>query len=317
MSKATSFSLAQQEHLEELSAAYVLGSLSEDKEGLAEFESLIESGDPHLAQTLEQMLGASVTLALAVPAVEPPAALRTSLMESIGKVKQTTDNSTTQQDSFTEKRSPVPSQDALRLKTRTRYFIGTSILSGLLLCTLVAMNVSKSAKLDRSNDLMKALLHQTDSLRAISGTDPTTHPTDSLAAVVTPAPKDSPDLTRFFAMFGESDSRLVTLASAPMGTTRQHLFFSPRQRMVSLLRENLRPLDANKSYVLWAIVGNKAPVAIGSFRVDGKNTPQVLNFPTKLKSADSFAISVEPGSGGSVRRGNVIFTGSVPKSGLN
>ena len=118
-------------------------------------------------------------------------------------------------------------------------------------------------------------------------------------------------------MFGDQDARLVTMASAPLGTTRQHLFFSPRQRTVAVMRENLHVLDGNRSYVLWATVGRKAPVAIGSFRIDAKNNPPIFSFPTKLKTADSFAISIEQGNGSSERKGKIIFTGEVPKVGIN
>jgi len=305
---------SEREHIEELSSSYVLGSLTEDDAGLEEFETLVESGDPLLSKTLEQMLGASVALAMAAPSVEPPASLRASLLENITNVKQSAGGS--EQDPVNDQKKPIPSQDAIRLKRRTRYFIGTSIFSGLLLCVLVAMNVSKSAMLDRSNDLMKALLKQTDSLRQITEST-VDHPNDSTQPAPAAVANDNSNLHRFLKMFGENDSRLVTLASSPMGTTRQHLFFSPGQRTVALLRENLRPLEGNKTYELWATVGNKAPVAIGTFRIDPKSTPSVLNFSTKLKTASSFAISIEPGSGGSVRKGTVIFTGDVPKAGLN
>jgi anti-sigma-K factor RskA len=300
----------EREHIEELSSAYVLGSLTEDAEGLKEFESLIESGDPLLSQTLEQMLGASVALAMAVPAFEPPASIRASLLENISKTGQSSAPSA--QDA-----KPILSQDAVRLRTRTRYFIGSSILSGLLLCILLGLNVSKSAKLDRSNDLMKSLLKQTDSLRLMADLGASGHPNDSVQTTAISLTKNSPELSRFFAMFGEPDSRLVTLASAPLGASRQHLFFSPKQRTVALMRENLRPLSASKVYELWATVGHKPPVAIGTFTVDGANAPPVFNFPTKLKSADAFSISIEPAGGGNVRHGAVIFTGEVPKSGIN
>ena len=67
MSHDHNYTEAEREHIEELSSSYVLGSLTEDDAGLKEFETLIESGDPLLATTLEQMLGASVALAVAAP----------------------------------------------------------------------------------------------------------------------------------------------------------------------------------------------------------------------------------------------------------
>ncbi len=315
MSNDLIYTDAAREHIEYLSSAYVLGALNDDEAGLHEFETLIESGNPLLAATLEQMFEASAALALAAPQIAPPPALRASLLEHIEKLKLS-QNGAAANASYDNIRKPVPSEDAIRLKRRTRYFIGTSIFSGLLLCVLLAMNVSKSAKLERSNDLMRALLRQTDSLRLISGTI-TKNETDTVTLANDPAPKSNENLNHFFAMFGESDARLVTLASAPLGTTREHLFFSPKQKKIALLREGLRPLDPNKTYELWATIGSKPPIAIGTFKVDAVRNPSVYTFPTNLKNADSFAISIESGSGGSIRKGDVIFTGAVPKAGIN
>jgi anti-sigma-K factor RskA len=315
MSNESNYNDSAREHIEELSSAYVLGALNDDEAGLREFESLVESGDPLLAASLEQMLGVSAALALAVPQIAPPPMLRVSLLDRVEQLK-ISQNGSASKTSYDGIRKPAPSQDALRLKKRTRYFIGTSILSGLLLCVLLALNVSKSAKLERSNDLMRSLLKQTDSLRQANEAT-AKNENDSLSLAPETAPKNDENLKPFFTMFGESDSRLVTLASAPLGTTREHLFFSPKQKKIALLREGLRPLEANKTYELWATVGNKAPVAIGTFKVDGNKSPSIYTFSTKLKSADSFAISIESGNGGKIRKGDVIFTGTVPKTGIN
>ena len=315
MSNNSTYTDAAREHIEDLSSAYVLGALNDDEAGLREFETLIESGDPLLAASLEQMFEASAALALAAPQIAPPPALRASLLEHIEKLK-ISQNGTTSKAGYDEIRKPVPSEDSIRLKRRTRYFIGTSILSGLLICVLLAFNVSKSAKLDRSNDLMRALLKQTDSLRQSNEPSPRNE-NDTLALVTEPTPKNNENLNPFFAMFGESDSRLVTLASAPLGSSRQHLFFSPKQKKIVLLREGLRPLDGNKTYELWATIGSKSPIAIATFKVNANKNSWVFTFPTKLKNADSFAISIESGNGGSIRKGDIVFTGAVPKAGIN
>ena len=163
MSQENNYTDSAREHIEELSSAYVLGALTEDEEGLQEIETHIESGDPVFAASLERMLEASIVFASAAPQASTPASVRAAL-ESVEKLKTST-NGKASKAQYDDLRKPTPSQDTLRLKKRTRYFIATSILSGFLLCTLIAMNISKAAKLDRSNDLMKALLRQTDSLR--------------------------------------------------------------------------------------------------------------------------------------------------------
>src|SRR2546421_299441 len=56
----------RREHIEELAAAYSLGALT-DHNDLEEFQQLVESGDPALAASLEEMLEASSALAIAAP----------------------------------------------------------------------------------------------------------------------------------------------------------------------------------------------------------------------------------------------------------
>src|SRR5450432_252933 len=111
MSNIRTYTDAEREHIEELSSAYVLGALTEDEGGLQEFETLIESGDPVLSKSLEQMLGASVTLAMAAPQIEPPVSIRVSLLDSVSKLQQLPLSKTT-----TSSKEPVPSEDAIRLK---------------------------------------------------------------------------------------------------------------------------------------------------------------------------------------------------------
>src|SRR2546421_1440365 len=104
---------AGREHLEELTTAYVLGALHDDEAGLREFETLVESGDPSLAKSLEHMLEASVALAAAAPQTEPPASVRASLLSSIEKLN-TASGGKNPQARYDNAPTPVSSQDALR-----------------------------------------------------------------------------------------------------------------------------------------------------------------------------------------------------------
>jgi anti-sigma-K factor RskA len=290
---------ARREHIEELASVYALGALTEEAD-LQEFENLIESGDPMLSHSLEQMLAVSASLAAAVPQFTPPAAIRASLIDAINNKTYPTETKPPRIE------NAKPSADAVRLKTRSRYFIGTSFVAGLLICYLVALNVSSSAKLDRSNDLMKSLLKQTDSLRAATTeANPKTENDPSQPGV---QPNDNPVNKRFFSLFADPDLKLVTLASMPAGATRQHLFFSPKQKMIYFVYDNSHPMNAGKTYELWAVIGSKAPVSIGSFKIDPKKDPPVYSFPAKLKAKpDSFSISEQHDAD------HAIFSGNVPK----
>src|ERR1700730_6194146 len=95
MSNESNYNDSAREHIEELSSAYVLGALHDDEAGLREFETLIESGDPLLAASLEQMLEASVALALVAPQIAPPPALRSSLLARVENIKNSQNGAAT------------------------------------------------------------------------------------------------------------------------------------------------------------------------------------------------------------------------------
>jgi hypothetical protein len=126
--------------IESLARAYVLGDLSEGSDEYTQFESLLEAQDPVLMQSLEALFKRSVALGAAVR--------------------------------YGEEESDIPNPLAGKVRSKNRQLIVISLVAGLLICLLLAMNVSKSAKLDRSNDLMKGLMSKVDSLSRIQKTVP-------------------------------------------------------------------------------------------------------------------------------------------------
>lgn len=126
--------------IESLARAYVLGDLVEGDQEYLRFESLIEARDPVLMNSLEELFKRSVALGAAV---------------RYGS-----------EDEF----APNPLQ--AKLRSKNRMLIVVSLIGGLLICLLLAMNVSKSAKLERSNDLMKGLMSKVDSLSRVQKTIP-------------------------------------------------------------------------------------------------------------------------------------------------
>ncbi|HYM20051.1 MAG TPA: hypothetical protein VEW28_03495 [Candidatus Kapabacteria bacterium] len=126
------YSNAEQNEIESLAKAYVLGDLVEGDQEYIRFESLLDARDPVLMKSLESLFERSVALGAAV---------------QYGSTGET---------------APNPLQQKLRSKNRLLVII--SVVAGLLICLLLALNVMNSAKLDRSKDLMKALLTKYDSL---------------------------------------------------------------------------------------------------------------------------------------------------------
>jgi anti-sigma-K factor RskA len=281
----------RRDYIEEIAAAYALGALT-DETDLREFERLVESGDADLSRALDAAFEASAALAIAAPISIPPASLKATILQAAGN-----------QNIRPAQTNEQPSLDALRLKKRTRFFIVSSLVSGILLCILLALNVSSNAKLDRSSDLMRALLKQTDSLRAANAAiSPKTggdiSPASATDETMSPLEK------RFFSVFGDPDVKLITLASMPSGATRQHLFYSPKQKTVYLVYDKEHPLDASKTYQLSAGIGSRTPQSIGTFRIDSKKNSPVYSFPLKFTNPGTFSISVEP-------EHKMIFTGEA------
>ncbi|MEI8134896.1 MAG: hypothetical protein WCH46_07425 [bacterium] len=287
------------EHIEELASVYALGAIGDHESDLLEFERLVESGNPILSKSLEEMLEASTLLAVAAPQILPPPDLRANILKTIQKEPNNRADSKEAYDSEAVKIS------ARRLKKRTRGLIYTLLISGLLVSYLLSLNVTNSAKLDRSNGLMKALLRQTDSLRSVLDPDVKSS-IDSIQPVVESLAKVSDK--QFYTLFDDPDLRLVTLASMPSGANREYLFFSRKHNLIYFVVNSAHPMNASKAYTLWANIGSRSPLVIGSFRIDSKKNEPIYGFPSRLKNMPvGFFITEENNAD------HVIFTGDVQR----
>jgi anti-sigma-K factor RskA len=287
----------RRQRIEELAAAYSLGALADDEHAMREFEELVESGDPYMAEVLEGMLDTSAMLAFAAPEAEPPESARTELLARARQSKK--ENRTRGRErglGFAESRDAVPFGILeQKLKKRTRVLVGVSVLGGLVMCILGSLLIFRSAEKTAREVAVKDLQRQRDSLMVMM-TDMAR--TDSAAKAM-------------FAMFSEKNSSVVTMASTGEKEPLTHrVYFSREQKKIFVMKESLPPLEKGKIYELWLIKGTEPPMPVGVFDISSKNS--IFSFNAPMDDADAFAVSIEPEGGSKSPQGPVIMVGKVP-----
>jgi len=287
----------RRERIEELAAAYALGALSEDEPAMQEFEQLVESGDPYMAETLETMLDASAVLAFAAPETEPSDAVRSELLSRIQLTKQDTRSRGRERGTgYSDNREPVPfSILENKLKKRTRTLVGVSVVAGLIMCVLGSLLIFRSADMTARDVAVNDLKKQRDSLFVLMGD---MAKTDSAAKAM-------------FALFSEKNSSVVTMASTAEKQPQTHrVYFSREQKKIFVMKESLPPLEKGKIYELWLIKGSEPPMPVGVFDISSKQS--IFSFSAPLDDADAFAVSIEPEGGSKLPQGPVVMVGKVP-----
>ncbi len=289
------YSQEERERIEALASAYVLGVLHENESEFAEFEALLEAGDPLLGELLEVGFDTTIALFEAAPQFDAPSHIKETLLAKITTLEATTDRMVR----YDRDKAPLPASTLTTIRRKNRTIISISLLGGLVICVLLALLVVKSDKLERYSGLTKVLMRQSDSLR-LSNKEFAIN--DSLVRCV-------------LNMLQEESARLVTMTTT-LQSKHQHVFYSPMQKMVVVMRENLPPIDSNHVYEIWAVVG-KTPIPVGSFVVDPHDKEPMYTFSTDLASAEAFGISIEQKGTAPSPKSEMIFVGEVPRFGRN
>ncbi len=287
----------RRDRIEELAAAYSLGALFDNEHGMQEFEQLVESSDPYMAEVLETMLDASTVLAFAAPQEEPRDAVRSELLSRVQLTKQDTRSRGRERGTgYSDNREPVPfSILENKLKKRTRTLVGVSVVAGLMLCVLGSLLIFRSADMTARDVAVTDLKKQRDSLMVMMGD---MAKTDSAAKAM-------------FALFSEKNSSIVTMASTAEKQPQTHrIYFSREQKKIFVMKESLPPLEKGKIYELWLIKGSAAPIPVGVFDITSKQS--IFTFSAPLDDADAFAVSIEPEGGSQSPQGPVVMVGKVP-----
>lgn len=283
MAEERTYNEQERERIEELCAAYALGSLTEGDPGWSEFESLLASNDEFFAETLESMLASATLLAEAPPQFDAPDKAKKELFERIDAIEKGS-----VKDFYAARyagdEAPIPRIADLekRLKKRTRQTVIFSVILGLLFVTMASLYVSRTWQYNLSGIAMRKMAHERD----------------SLGAMIADLMKSDSASRSLLSMLGEEMPKMITLAKAgapqPKG---EMMLFSPKMKKVFVMRGDLPMLDSTKTYELWQMRGSEAPIPVGMFSPNPNSREMMYSFDLASAETDAFAISIEKAGG--------------------
>ncbi len=298
MTDERTYSQQERERIEELCAAYALGSLTEGDPGWSEFETLLASGDTFFSETLESMLTSATVLAEAAPQVDAPEKAKVELFERINAI-ETGDLGNFYAARYAGDTAPIPRVTDLekRLKKRTRQTVIISSILAVLLVTMTSLYVSRSWQYDLSAMEVRKASHQRD----------------SLGVMVADLMKSDSASRALVAMFGEEMPTMITLAKAGAPKPEeQMMLFSRKMKKVFVMRGDLPALDSTKTYELWQIRGSEAPIPIGIFNPNANSRQMMYTFDLASAETDAFAISIEKAGGSATPTADqIIYVGKL------
>jgi anti-sigma-K factor RskA len=287
-------------HLEEMAAAYALGALDDPAERTY-FEDLIASRDPVALALLGEMFDVSSILAQTAPQVDAPASVEESLLKKLHHTPKSPDKEVLPPNEHKATaigdKPAVPGEKPsyVRVKVKPLIYGGAALFMMAIIALSVRLLNQKGPDEETVAHLV-AVTHERDSLVAtLQGR----HHADSVTQAV-------------FKMLQERDSRMVTLVKTRKKEMRQHLFFSPGQKMVVFMDEDMPPPPADSTYQLWQIVEGKT-ISVGT--IDMVKKQDMYDFQAPESKADGFALTMEARGGSTEPKGPVLFAGVVPQQG--
>lgn len=252
----------------ELAAAYVLGALTPEEERAVRehLETCPESHDEFFE------LGSVVPyLGEAVELVEPPAALKTRILQAAARERPSVAGEPAEPRAFpsvderearaerAERRRTTPASWALR------------IAAVLVIGALGAWNIWLQQQYAVADEFR----------RAVSAVLDTARQEGALAAILEPTEGDGPS----------------GLAAVDANGS------------IVLALQNLEPTTGTEVYTAWMIVGDAAPVPVGGFTVGADGVAQFTTQPGPAEPGVVIAVSREPAPGSTAPLGPIVSVG--------
>jgi len=228
------------------------------------FESHLAGCEECRAQ-LQSVVAVADALAQAVPQVDPPPSLRSRVLAAVGATDRA------------RGRGFDPSH-------RRRAF-APWLAAAALLVVAVGLAVDTASLRSRVADLERrlaqAMARADSSERRIADAQRATAVAQSQIAVLT-----APDLRR------------IDLAGQPVSPQSSGRAFWSRSHGLVFTASNLPPLPAGRTYQLWVLTAQPAPISAGVFRADsGGRTAELFNTPIDLPEPVGMAVTIEPDGG--------------------
>ena len=290
-------------HLEEMAAAYALGALDDPAERNY-FEDLIAARDPVALELLGQMFDVSSILAQGSPQFDAPPSVEESLIKKLHHTPKSPEATVPPpQQTKAAGIAPMPDKAAVAPERRAYvpmklkpYIIGGSALLMIMVIAFSVRLLNQRGPDQETIAHLGTLTKERDSLRALLASR-------SHADTVTQA---------VFRMLQERNARMVTLVKTKEKNARQHLFFSPDQKMVVFMDEDLPAPPADKTYQLWQIAEGKT-MSVGT--IDKTGEADMYDFKAPYEKAEGFALTLEAKGGSPEPKGPILFAGAVPTQG--
>jgi anti-sigma-K factor RskA len=287
-------------HLEEMAAAYALGALDDPAERTY-FEDLIAARDPLALELLGEMFDVSSVLAQTAPQVDAPPSVEEALLKKLHHTPKSPDKEIPapkeHKATAIADKPAIPGEKPayVRMKVKPLIYGGAA----LFMMAIIALSVRL---LNQKGPDEETVAHLTAMTRE----------RDSLLAVLSERSHADTVTQAVFKMLQERNARMVTLVKSQKKDLRQHLFFSPTQKMIVFMDEDMPPPPADSTYQLWQIVEGKT-ISVGT--IDMKKKQDMYDFPAAAEKADAFALTLEAKGGSAEPKGPILFAGVVPQQG--
>jgi anti-sigma-K factor RskA len=238
-------------------------------------------------------LGTAAALAYAAPPAEPPAELRSRILESIhAEDAQPVSRSRVERDGGKAANVAVESSQAesnvvpFIKPARRRALIVSEPIALAASLALVALAISLVVLWNRYDTTRLEMARLSDQLNQAQGElvrerEQLAHQREAIELITTP------------------NARMATLAGTENATTaRAKLVFDRNTGRAMLMADNLPQAPAGKAYQLWFIAEGKPPMPGQVFTPDASGHAEMRDeVPAEGRNATVFAVTLEPSKG--------------------
>jgi anti-sigma-K factor RskA len=269
------------EHFEELCAAYVLNAL--DNEEQQEFEGLLEEADQDELEIFHGFRSTATQLSFTVEREEPPASIREQIIERVMADAAKTESAT-----------PITSTKEEEENGFSRAAMAIAASFALLLITLalVFYAFNLNSELGNKDDL----INQKD-------------------AQITELQNEVQQKEELLSILEARSVDLVMMAGLEVNPNGYGKVIWDSEKQQALLQvSNLPSVPTGKEYQFWLIKNNK-PVSAGLFAVNDPARDSFFKIEKMVdankQNANAFAITLEPEGGSQQPTGDMYMLGNV------
>lgn len=300
---------AEQDRRDELASLYALGVITSSE--LAELQAEMRTS-PEFAESVRGMTRVSVGLTQAVPLVDPPLALRSRVLTSVtgkqfGIRGGVISRAEAQRDQALKALEAATERDPdFMHRVHERARVWPSYLAAAAAIILAIGAGAYALQMQGRVDRVEQELTQARALANQAQQDLV-----SLRRALSDAQVQTQSLRLEAAVFMAPDVNKVDLAGQPVAPGASARAFWSRSRGVVFAANNLPALPAGKTYQLWFVPGNAAPVSAGLITPDatGSATVHFITPPTTPEKIAAMAVTLEPEGGVPAPTGDKYLVG--------